>query len=283
MTEILGAVIGALLGGVLTWYITRQRPTYIWFDWDRKYQIGFDSLPHTKILYRDIPIKNLYILRLRAVNTGSRVIKNPEFVIKLQEGAKVLGASAEIIPSRKGADCQVSTKENEVELTINRLYPYSLNRELLLVYLFGNSELKIEQISGEGVFQDGTGWSTRFWEAVPTRIPFLNVWFYPWSYSREYRREIVYLAITILGFVALLIISIVCVFLNPLSGVLSIDFEALRIWINRPCSWLVLGSLVAFIIWAFAMGLRGWILPIPLPFFGRTIHIQFVKTKRLKE
>jgi len=280
MDEIIGAIIGAVLGVILTWYFTRRRPTRVLFDWIRRYHIVLD-LPDTKILYRDTPLEKLYVLGLSAHNTGFQVIENPKFVLRLQEGIRILGASAEVSPDREGVDCRVSIRGNEVEFTLNRLYPYSLNQELALINLFSDSELSelsVAQIYGNGVFQDGTGWSTHYRPTKAKYIPLLGMSFYP-----PEGREIIYVTLTAIGFVELVGATIACLLLNPPIGILSVDFHALQLWLNNFWSWLWLSSLVFFISWAFAMGLRGWVLPIPMPFLGRAIHIWFVRTRRPKE
>jgi len=271
MYEIIGAITAAIIGGILTWYLGRRRPTHVIFDSDVLYSITLD-LPETKILYRDTPLKQLYMLQLKAYNAGSRVIEKPKFVIKLQEGIRILGAHVNVVPEREGVNGQIFIKDNEVEISLNRLYPYSLNQELMILQLFSDSYLcsqQIYQIYGNGIFQDGTGWSTRYLNAQTKKIPFWHVWFYP------DKKEVVYFVITLVGFVGLLAVIAISLFMNPPSSILSI--VALRIWLSSFWAWLLIGSVTAFILWALAMGFRGWVLPIPIPFTNRMIRIRIVK------
>lgn len=266
------------MGGLFTWVLIRKQPNYIMCEEELSYRISL-GLPETRVLYRNLPVETLYMLRLKVHNAGSSVIENAKFIIRLNKNIRILGSSGGISPERDSSEssCQIVVKDHEVHVLLDRIFPYTLNQDTVHVDIFSDEEIEVLNTFGSGVLKDGSGWSIKYQPRKPQYIRFLGVW---WT-APPTKREGAYLIFTIVNFLALLIATITYLFWRPPTGVFSINSYALQMWFGDPVLWIITGWIVLFLAWAFAMGLHGWSLPIPMPFLGRVIHIKFVRTDRI--
>ena len=282
MGEIIGAIVGALLGGFFTWLLTRRRPHHIVCDEEFRGTFAL-GVPETRILYRDVPVEKLGVIRLNFRNVGSQVIESPRLTVRLDEDVQVLDVLASMSPERgivgfedqreaqsgEGTSQQelpVKTivKTNSVQVLADRLNPYSLNQETVTVDIFAGGEIKKVDVLGSGVLRDGTGWSVSF---------------QPWReiQARRVRRMNVFNKV---NFYALLLLGITYLIWRPPLGILSINMSTASGWLRDPILWILVAWGLLFLAWAFYWGLRGWVLYLPMPFFGRRVRISFERRQR---
>ena len=276
MLQLLNTIISVALGALVTWYLSRRRPTHVPFEILGTTGIIL-KLPETKITYRNIALEELYVTRIRAYNDGSQVIENnAKFIIEVSEDSTILGATAEIFPERKDAECRTKIYTGRVEIVVNKLFPYALHHEELIINIFSDSKVMIKRVEGSGVFRDGTAWG-----ASSPKNP-KEKWIPGVGYlvSPTTRRESVLLLVTVAAFLGMLAIMLMSFLFHPPSDV--INFTALQLWFNNYWAWLMLGSLVGFLFWSIAMGFHGWRLRIPIPFTGHSVDIKFVKVHKFK-
>lgn len=281
MGEIIGAIVGAVLGGLFTWFLTRRRPHHIVCDEEFRGTFAL-GVPETRILYRDVPVEELGVLRLKFRNTGSQVIESPKLTIRLDDDVRVLDALGAVFPERgvvafedqredqlakdalqQRQSVQTAVKVNAVQVSLDRLNPYSLNQEIVTVDVFGKGAITKVEMLGSGILKDGSGWSVSY---------------QPWREAQRRRARII-TAFVGVNFIALFLASIAYLIWQPLTGILSLNTVAAYAWLRDPLLWVLVVWGLLLLAFMFYMGLRGWWLALPMPFLGRRVRISFEKTR----
>ncbi len=199
MVEIIAAIIGSILGGFLTWWFSRYRPNYIvcneefraelriggplknwdaWWNISESYakislQIG---LPRTQLLFEGQAVEQLSLVTLRFYNSSDKPINNPTILIKLAEGANILGCDTlfkperidqpsspgQIAPDSSEKMCKTVVDDNKIYLTLDTLFPHGLNREALILDITCSGKSGPISVVGQGKYDDGSAWATKF-------------------------------------------------------------------------------------------------------------------------
>jgi len=282
MSEVIGAIVGAVLGGLLTWLLTRKRPHHIVCDEDFRGTFAL-GVPETRILYRDVPVQELGVIKLTFRNISSQVIESPGLTVRLDKDLQVLDTLASMLPERgvvgfeeqqegqsgegtfqQEFPVKAVVKANSVQLLVDRLNPYDLNKETVTVDIFAAGEIKDVNVFGSGVLRDGTGWSVSF---------------QPWKEIAARRRR--RMSMFVLGnSFALLFLSIAYLIWRPPLGILSINRTTASRWLSDPLLWILVAWGLLLLIWGFYWGLHGWIINLPMPFFGRRLRISFERRQK---
>jgi hypothetical protein len=273
MAEIIAAIIGALIGGLFALLLSRKRPSYIVCE--VQYQGRF-SLPfsETRILFRDNPIDELYLTRLSFRNMGTQVLEKPAFTVKFRNVPHVLGVSVDVSPDRALDDtllCETAVQENVIRLEPTIFYPYQLNQEVLTIDVFTRSDAAIAGVIGHGVNRDGTGWSVRFGGSWVS-IPLLGA-------VAPTRKALIYGLGMYFVFLLTIVMLIGYLGWHVLSGLIIVNAAYFRTMLRDPLLLVILVWSVIIFSVAFTLALRGWFLPIPLP-FKRVLTIRIGIGKR---
>jgi hypothetical protein len=257
------------------------------WDWEIAWQKEEDTasvslaigLPQTQIVFEDIAVELLTVLRLKFRNTSDRIIKQPRLSVELDEGIRILGCDVYFEPEQvdvgRGEEARFRSKDstdnvgreivdpNQVTVSVDAMYPHRACQEALVVDVFCAGEAGDPQVSGRGDFQDGSVWTTKF---------------QPW---KEERRQSLH-RIKILGDAGAIVLSIatlgymVWVIWRSPFGSLQ-DTGNLSKLVAHPFALaLVVGYtlLGALFVW---MLCRGWYVAFRLPFAKLAFLIRLVR------
>ncbi len=307
MAEVIAAIVGVLLGALVTWLLNRSRPHYMvcedsfkariaiggkpwsWsVSWHRQVgQQDFVSfamgLPQTKIFFKDQTVDVLTVLRLKFRNSGDKVINHPKVVIKLGESARILGCDIHFEPERseveatqkkKKIQSEPSTSEcdssftivepdNKIAVALGALYPHNATQEVAILDIYCSGEIKNPEVSGRGTFQDGSVWATKF---------------EPWEESQNRARRRVN-RFNLANITGLLVVFIGYMIWRPPTGLVIIDSSAITAWVSHPLFFVLVGWVVLLLGYAFYMGMRGWLLRLPIPFLKRALEISIQRIR----
>lgn len=273
MAEIMAAIIGATLGAVFSWYYSRSQPHFIFCREEFQSRLTTD-FSQTRITYRDTAVEQLYVLRLRFQNMGDRVIHHPLFLISVKDDVEILGCEVSFDPPRQNpldthdlseVERQTATraisnvKENEVKVSLDMIYPANTTQESVLIDILTTTGINGLVVRGKGEFEDRTAWGLKFEPWFETRRKINNR-------VRMFNR---------LSVIGLSVLTIVLVYIHRADRIITIDTDLLRKLMVDPFFVVLAILLIIFLTYAFIMGLRGWILWIPLPFFSRIVEIRF--------
>jgi hypothetical protein len=304
MAEIIAAVVGVLLGTLISWLRSRSRPHYLvcedyfrarialggkpW-DWSVSWYAGKQGsialeagLPQTKVLYKDQPVNVLSVLRLRFRNTGERIIDHPNVMVKLDESTRILGCAIHLEPERPDvggveniqSERAIAQRDsnsrivepNKVAVTLESLYPHSAAEEVAILDIYCSGEIQNPEVSGQGRFQDGSVWATKF---------------EPWQESRKRVRRRVSL-FNLANVLGLLVLCAVYMIWQPPLGLVSIHLSAMAAWASHPLFFVLATWLVLLVGYAFYMAMRGWYLALWLPFLGRDLVVSLRRRRPKK-
>lgn len=278
MEAIIGSIVGALVGGFFTWFLSRRKPQLIICNEEYSGRFYLD-VPDAVIMFRDIAVKNLGIVRLSFRNTGTQCIEKPNLTVRLDEAVEILGVSEKITPERSESNYAItnnesihntqkaittSIKQNSVNMNIDRLLPYSINEETMTLDIFTNGRTEDLEVLGSGILKDGTGW------AVTLKS---------WSKTQEKTSKILgWLSFSSLTILFMLILTYFYTRLfTPIKQFVS--SEAFNKWIYDPFLWLVIIASLLTLVGHLYGGLRGFGMRIPLPFSLRSIEIWITKRR----
>lgn len=301
MYEIIAAIIGVVLGGIVTWWLNKSRPLFIvcedsfralltiggkpW-EWTSEWRSGKEQslvsfgigLPDTKMLFREMPINTLSVLRLKFRNTGHVVIDEPKIDIYLGESANILGCDIHLEPEQirlqninrenekmfeksKVTPEAINFEKNKIALTLKNLYPFSINQEVTILDIFCNGEIGDIRVSGRGVLQDGLIWATKFEPWIVSRKRIVK------NVQRFNKFNYLGLLIALLGYLIF----------NPPLGLITINSRAVGQWTNNIWFITIVIWLILNLAYAFYMGMAGWYLGVRLPFIKRRLVVAFEK------
>lgn len=272
MEEVIGAIIGALLGGLFMWLLSRRQPqNYIL--WEEVFSYAFRlPLPKTRILYEETPVDELHLVRLKCRHLGSQVIDNPEFTIILNPEVRLLGVTSNIIPERGISDelCNTKIDGSKVHVSLERIYPHSLNQEILSIDLLSGTPVSVQNVIGTGTSEDGYGWSVKFTQTAFSEIPLLSL--------RSPKRQ--YLVLPVVAYAGL-ILTVVAWFAWTIwhfpRGLVSVNWSQLQSLLEAPLFVTLAIWTIAVVAGSWILGLIGWFLPIPIPFSKRVLVVRLVK------
>lgn len=275
MVEIIAAIVGAVVGGIITWILAKKKPSYVICE--EQFAEDFElNLPEIRFFFRDKPINGLHITRLKFSNMGVRVLERPIFIVNVEENNKIIGALHDFQPERKNSNlqCQIEIEEEGDSLRIIpiTLYPYELNQESLLVDILTEDEASVIGVWGNGINSDGTGWSVKFSKKW-VELPLLSVY----APANPLARFLV------LGLYTSLIASILLLtgyFAWHISrGLIVINSQYFISLRNSVDFWVIIVVPTLIILLSLGFGFfRDAPFPIPLP-FNKLLWIQFKRRK----
>jgi len=305
MAEVIAAIVGVLLGALVSWWVNRSRPHQIvcedsfkarialkepFWQWSissytgtRKGVASFDldiGLPQTQLLFKDKAVDVLTVLRLKFRNTSEKVIERPKIWVRLAESAAILGCESHVEPERFDIEpaqevqsepvsagrnsCTTVIESNKAVVTLDSLYPHSANREVAILDIFCLGEVSQPEVSGQGVFQDGSAWAVKFepWEESQSRV------------GRRVRAfNYVNTAGVLVGVIAFLIWQ------SP-SGLIEVDTDAVVQLASHPFSLILAGWIVLFLCYNFYLLMRGWYMSLWIPFLRLRFLIYRIRYRR---
>jgi hypothetical protein len=303
MAEVIAAIVGVLLGALVSWLLSRSRPHYLVCEdsfrarlaisgqpwtWSVSWQSGKQSsvsldigLPQTQVLCKEIAVDVLTVLRLKFRNAGDKIIDHPTVAVKLNESAKILGCDIHLEPERFEVEAtqgeiqarpasvdhfssSTIVEPNKTVIVFDSLYPHNVRQEVAVLDIFCSGEIGSPTVSGQGIFKDGSVWATKF---------------EPWEESQRRTRRRVG-AFNNANAIGLLVAIIAYSIWRPPSGLITINGVAVSKWASQPLFLMLAGWLLLFGGYAFYMAMRGWYLTLPIPFLKRRLEIRLGPSRK---
>lgn len=263
MSEIIAAVLSALLTVLLTWLFTRQQPSYVICEkeFSSRISLGF---PNTKILYKNATLKSLYVHRYSLKNQTARVLDNAETVLHFSQQARVFDIVCSASPLRPNNEelAQINIEDNSAKVKIGRIYPYRLNQESFFIDIFSEETLDVCNVLGSGVFADSTPWTIVTKSGPSTTSRAIN-WF-----------------LNIFAPLVLIISILYSLWKYWNTPLLLLNEAEQDYWSNDFLFWIFLVLNIVNIITCFVLMWRGASLGILVPFTKYRIEIRMIPGRR---
>lgn len=155
------------------------------------------------------------------------------------------------------------------------LLPYDANQDIVKINVFSDKEIEFTGATGSGVLKDGTGWAINKNIRKIRELHSLGVYM-PWG-----GKMTTYIALLVGNYVCLFLAIIAHLLWRPPSDIFSFDRIAWLKWISEP----FISVLIIWILLSLALGIvlfiGGTVIPIPIPFTNRVIHIRMIKIKKV--
>ena len=308
MAEVIAAIVGVVLGTVVTWWISRYRPHYILCEeafrvrlavgkslgakslsWTstEKGLLALDvdiGVPYTEVRVKDTPVETLVVQRLKLRNVGQKLIAEPEVHVQLGQTATILGCDVysdfELSHSEAEGDSVVSLEPLTPQQSVP--CPTIIDRNQVTVTLKplypykANRQVVILDIICAG----DTGTPVVQGQGVFQEDQ--SVWtvkFEPWELSRAriQRRVRIFNNVSTVGLFFAIIAFLVW---RPPIGILTISTASAVRWASHPLAIAMISALLVYFCYAMYMGMRGWSLSLPLPSLKRKMVVYFARARK---
>jgi hypothetical protein len=264
MWEVVAAIVGVLLGALITWIASRKRPNHV--EYREVGQYRFRLPAPAKIVVGGQTLEAMHLTRLALSNRSNQAIKQPQFKVEIAPEVRVLSFDVSVSPERVSPNDipQVNAQQNTATVTLPILFPYALNREVLLIDLYSVEEIQQYSILGAGLTDDQYGWAVK--EAKDwIRLPIVGF--------RIQNSRLGWVAAGIaFGFVVGWLLLIGYLLWQMATGLINGPY--LLTMVTRP---LFLGLLVFVLLMTgsgFLIALQGWWLNLPIPFTHRRLYVE---------
>jgi hypothetical protein len=286
MEAIISSILGAVVGGVIAWLVSRRKPHHIICDEDYRGVFNLE-VPETSIMFRGAAVEELGLLRLKFRNNGSQTIEKPNIVVRVDKDIKILDTKLDFFPERidlkfeensesqsdKGKnniELPVKTiiDKNSVEIKLDRIIPYSTNQETVSLDIFTEGETEKMEVLGSGALKDGTAWAVIFkpWEEV----------------QRKLSRRVSLLSL--FSILISLILLLIYVFKLLPTNFLSVStWDNFKKWLNDPLLWIFSGWLILTIAGHLYGGFKGIVMMLPIPFSEKALYLNISRRRKSKK
>jgi hypothetical protein len=263
MWEVVAAIIGVLLGALVTWLASRKKPNLV--EYHEIGQYRFHLPTPAKIVFGGQTLDAMHLTRLALMNRSNQIIKQPQFRIEIDAETDILSVDVSLSPGRVSPDetPKLQREGNATTLTLPMLFPYALNQEQLFVDIYSLEEIQDYKILGAGLTDDQYGWAVSQAKEY-IRLPLIG-------YHIRNSRIAWLAALAWLGFVVGWIAFVIYLIWQMANGLLN--QENLLSMVTSPMFVILLFVALAFTAISVGFGFYGWNVQIGIPFTRRYVFV----------
>jgi hypothetical protein len=140
--------------------------------------------------------------------------------------------------------------------------------------VFSDKEIEFMKATGSGILKDGTGWAVKKSIGTIRDFPSLGVYL-PWG--GKIAKLFTSLAV---NYVCLFLAIVAYLLWRPPYNIFSFDLAAWLRWTSEPFIRVLIIWMILSLILGIVLFVKGAVIPIPIPFTKRVIHIRMVKAGR---